>query len=154
MDRPACNEAAGGDPKKLLAHAEQVFGSLPDHPAAKPDVKSVMASTAAALARASAPKQSTPPPQPSIELLPENDLAWDVVMVMIARRQYVLSPITFMAAPLIGSMPVGGAKPFAFKFESLQFVFDVMVPAARRREVFGKFLLLEPYAINWLRSGG
>jgi hypothetical protein len=72
-------------------------------------------------------------------LEPENQLAWDVLMAMWDQVE------------AIGGF---GVAIVGFKYSSLQFVFDVMVPSHRRRDVFEQFLLLKPYALEAMRRDG
>lgn len=71
--------------------------------------------------------------------MPENVLAWDVLVAM----QDQIEAIGGFGFSVIG-----------FRLEALQFVFRVMVPRHRWREVFEKFQILKPYALHQVRAAG
>lgn len=87
-----------------------------------------------AAAPARAEKTSTAP-----RLLPENVLAWDVLVAM----QDQIEAVGGFGFSVIG-----------FRLEALQFVFRVMVPPHRWREVFEQFQILKPYALHSMRAAG
>ena len=92
----------------------------------------------AAFARRNEPKKVEKRRAP--DLLPENVLAWDVQMAMLREG---------------GSLAVAGfGGVMGFRLDALQFVFEVMVPRDRWREVFEKFQVLRPYALQQFRTGG
>jgi hypothetical protein len=86
------------------------------------------------------PVPAATPKKRAIEPLePENLLAWDVLLAMWDQVE------------VVGGF---GVAIVGFRYEALRFVFDVMVPEHREREVFEKFLLLKPYAIEAMRRDG
>jgi len=90
------------------------------------------AKKAAAMGRP-APARSTkrsasPPP-----LLPENLLAWELLMEMHDQVE------------VVGGF---GVSVIGFRLEALRFLFDVMVPTHRRAETFWKWRILKPYALR------
>jgi hypothetical protein len=69
--------------------------------------------------------------------MPENALAWDVLMAMQDQ---------------VAVVPLGGV--LGFRLEALSFVFDVLVPVHRRHETFVKFQILKSYALGKMGGSG
>jgi hypothetical protein len=112
---------------KLPAPAPDSAASVVDRFAAAAKRAASMSKAAPRSALGSAAAVSLPP------IVWENVLVWDVMRAMDDQVDIV---------------PLGGV--YAFKYTSLEFVFKMLVPPRRQREVFEQFLILKPYAINKL----
>lgn len=80
----------------------------------------------------------------------ENLLAWDVLIAVFNGRQ-------FEREQVLAASPMGGvfmrSRVVGFRYEAVIKTIELMVPPARRREVFEKFRWIEPYAVSAAGGG-